>query len=233
VSISWISEASQQHFLTLYASEKCCCSHCSTSSSVLNKELDPLLESDSEDVSASSTIENDCLRPVAIRTQSESDLINFTNRHHKPVQGCSNTAHICGMPYVVQSAHLIHAPSPLDSASKAIDILQHTPTIDALYDESRMKDSMIGSQREQRIVKSEHGSPVLSPPHPDCLNGSLPPLDLSTTLEDYSILQNLDSFSASPDGEQPLFSSLLSSAPIDWSHYDSLDFNDYTFAASP
>jgi hypothetical protein len=96
-----------------------------------------------------------------------------------------------------------------------------------------MKDSMVGAQKEQWIVKSEHESPLLSPSNPDYLNGPLPPLELSTTLEDYNFLQNLDSFSATLDNEQPLFCALLSSASIDWSHYDSLDFNNQNFAASP
>jgi len=92
---------------------------------------------------------------------------------------------------------------------------------------------MVSAQQEQRKVKSEHGSPLLSPASNfDQLNGQLPPLDLSSIPGDYNFLQNLDGFSAIPDHEQPIFSAGLSSASIDWSHYDGLDFNNENFAAS-
>jgi hypothetical protein len=45
-------------------------------------------------------------------------------------------------------------------------------------------------------------------------------------------MQNLDGFSSIPDQEPPIFSAGLSSASIDWSHYDGLDFNNENFAAS-
>jgi hypothetical protein len=45
-------------------------------------------------------------------------------------------------------------------------------------------------------------------------------------------MQTLDGFSSIPDQEQPMFSAGLSSASIDWSHYDGLDFNNEDFAAS-
>ncbi len=83
------------------------------------------------------------------------------------------------------------------------------------------------------MVKSEHGSPVLSPTsNMDHLNGQLPPLDLSSIPSDYNFLQCLDGFSNIPDLEPPIFSAGLSSASIDWSHYDGLDFNNDNFASS-
>jgi len=82
------------------------------------------------------------------------------------------------------------------------------------------------------VVKSEHGSPLLSgSSNLDHLNGQLPPLDFSFA-GDYSYLQNLDTFSSIADTEPPIFSAGLSSASIDWSHYDGLDFNNDNFAAS-
>jgi hypothetical protein len=111
--------------------------------------------------------------------------------------------------------------------------LPHTNTIDALHSNSHIKDSMVSAQQEQRMVKSEHGSPLLSPTsNLDLLNGQLPPLDLSTLPTDYNFLQHLDCYSAVPDQEQPMFSAGLSSASIDWSHYDGLDFNNDNFAPS-
>jgi hypothetical protein len=93
---------------------------------------------------------------------------------------------------------------------------------------------MVSAQQEQRLVKSEHGSPVVSATsNLDQLNGLLPPLDLSNLPDDYNFLQNMDGFSGFPDGDQPLFSAgLASAASIDWSHYDGLDFNNDGFAAS-
>jgi len=81
------------------------------------------------------------------------------------------------------------------------------------------------------MVKSEHGSPLLSTTNNlEQWNGVLPPLDLSNLSGDYA--QGLDGFSSIPDQEQPLFSAGLSAASIDWSHYDGLDFNNDNFATS-
>jgi len=129
--------------------------------------------------------------------------------------------------------HSIHGPSPSGLANRSVDNLPHTNTIDALHSESHIKDSMVSAQQEQRMVKSEHGSPLLSSTsNLEQLNGLLPPLDLSSIPGDYNFLQNLDGFQGIPDPEQPLFSAGLSSASIDWSHYDGLDFNSDNFAAS-
>jgi hypothetical protein len=90
-----------------------------------------------------------------------------------------------------------------------------------------MKDSMVSAQQEQRMVKSEHGSPLMSPTSTlDQLNCLLPPLDLTNMSGDYNL------YAAVPDTEQPLFSAGLSATSIDWSHYDGLDFNNDNFAAS-
>jgi hypothetical protein len=92
---------------------------------------------------------------------------------------------------------------------------------------------MVSAKQEQRMVKSEHGSPLLNPSTSlELLNGQLPPLDLSNLSGNYDFAQHLDGFSAPSDQEQPLFSAGLSSASIDWSHYDGLDFNNDNFGAS-
>jgi hypothetical protein len=114
-----------------------------------------------------------------------------------------------------------------------VDSLPQTSTIDALHSNSHIKDSIVSAQQEQRMVKSEHGSPLQSPgSNLDVLNGQLPPLDLSSLPGEYNFMQHLDGFSAIPDHEQPMFSAGLSSASIDWSHYDGLDFNNDNFAPS-
>jgi hypothetical protein len=92
---------------------------------------------------------------------------------------------------------------------------------------------MVSAQQEQRMVKSEHASPLLSPASNfDHLNGLLPPLDLSSLPEDFNFSQNLDNYSNVPDLDQPLFSAGLSSTSVDWSHYDGLEFNNDNFASS-
>ena len=219
--------------LTIVVADACCCSHGARCSCALKKEhLDPVPESDSDEASSSSTPGNEKRRPRALTAQSEGGLTIFTNGHHKPVHKHNTMAHKCGLPYVVPRAHSIHGPSPSGLANRSVDNLPHTSTIDALHSESHIKDSMVSAQQEQRMVKSEHGSPLLSTSSNfDLLNGQLPPLDLSSIPGDYTFLQSLDGFSAIPD-EQPMFSAGLSSASIDWSHYDGLTFNNEDFAAS-
>ena len=156
----------------------------------------------------------------------------FTNKHHKPVHKRDSIAHICDLPYLVPKAHSIYSPSPPGLANNSIDTLSYTSTIDDLHRESHLKDYKVGAQKEQRTEKSGQVPPSISRLNPDQLNGLLPPLDMSTTLEDHCVLENLGGFSTILDNEQPLFSTLLSSAYIDWSHYDVLDFDNYNFAAS-
>lgn len=214
--------------------DNCCCSHGARCSCALKKEhLDPVPESDSDEASSSSAPSNDKRRPRALTAQSENGLTIFTNGHHKPIHKHNNMAHKCGLPYVVPRAHSIHGPSPNGMANRSVDNLPHTSTIDALHSESHIKDSMVSAQQEQRMVKSEHGSPLISPvSNLDQLNGQLPPLDLSNIPADFYSVQNIDGFSSIPDHEQPMFSAGLSSASIDWSHYDGLDFNSENFGAS-
>lgn len=214
--------------------DNCCCSHGARCSCALKKEhLDPVPESDSDEASLSSSTQgNEGRRPRALTAQSEGGLTVFSNGHHKPGHKHNNMAHKCGLPYVVPRAHSIHGPSPSGLANRSVDNLPHTSTIDALHSESHMKDSMVSAQQEQRMVKSEHGSPLTNPTsNLEQLNGLLPPLDLSSIPGEYNFL-SVDNYSAIPDHEQPLFSAGLSAASIDWSHYDGLDFNNDNFAAS-
>lgn len=195
--------------------------------------MDPVPESDSDEASSSSAPSNERRRPRALTAQSETGLTVFTNGHHKPVHKHNNMAHKCGLPYVVPRANTIHGHSPSGLANRSVDNLPHTNTIDALHSNSHIKDSMVSAQQEQRMVKSEHGSPFQSPTsNLDLLNGQLPPLDLSALPGEYHFMPHLDTFSAVPDHEQPMFSAGLSSASIDWSHYDGLDFNNDNFAPS-
>ncbi|TVY53061.1 Copper resistance protein CRF1 [Lachnellula cervina] len=214
--------------------DNCCCSHGGRCACALKKEhLDPVPESDSDEpcLSSSSAPANENRRPRALTAQSENGLTSFVNGRHKPVHKSNTMAHKCGLPYVVPRAHSIHGPSPSGLANRSVDNLPHTNTIDALHSDSHIKDSMVSAQQEQRMVKSEHGSPLLSTAdNLEQWGGALPPLDLSGLSGDYA--QGLDGFSSIPDHEQPLFSAGLSAASIDWSHYDGLDFNNDNFATS-
>jgi hypothetical protein len=139
-------------------------------------------------------------------------------------------AHKCGLPYVVPRSHTIHGLTPTGLANRSVDNLPHTNTVEALHSDSHIKDSIVSAQQEQRMVKSEHGSPVMSlVSNMNQWNSNLPPLDLTNLSGDYSSC--LDGFSSVPD-DQPLFSAGLSTASVDWSHYDGLDFNNDTFATS-
>lgn len=210
----------------------CCCSHGTRCSCALKKEhLDPVPESDSDEANSTSTPANEKSgRPRALTAQSDNGLTSFVNGHHKPSH--KNTiARTCGLPYVVPRAHSIHGPSPSGLANRSVDNLPHTNTVDALHSESHMKDSIVSAQQEQRMVKSEHGSPVLSGmASAEQWPGILPPLDLSNVSSDY--VQGLDGVSGIRDQEAPLFSAGLSTASIDWSHYDGLEFNNDNFANS-
>lgn len=203
--------------------DSCCCSHGARCLCALKKEhLDPVPESDSDEPVQPL---HEKRRPRAHTVQSENSLTSFVNGHHKPVHKHNTMAHKCGQPYVVSRAHSIHGPSPAGLANRSVDNLPHTNTIDALHSDSHIKDSIVSAQQEQRMVKSEHGSPVMLPTTDiDQWNGILPPLDLTNISRDY--IPNLDTYSSVTDHEQPLFSAGLSAASIDWSHYDGLDFNN-------
>jgi len=78
---------------------------------------------------------------------------------------------------------------------------------------------------ERRMSRSEAASPLMTGSSSFTeLNGQLPPLDLSSI--GYSWNENkFDLYSGASDSfEQPMFSAGLSSASVDWSHYDGLEF---------
>ncbi|CAG8981337.1 hypothetical protein HYALB_00005138 [Hymenoscyphus albidus] len=210
--------------------DSCCCSHGGRCLCALKKEhLDPVPESDSHEPVQPV---NERRRPRAQTVQSENSLTSFVNGHHKPVHKHNTMAHKCGQPYTVSRAHSIHGSSPAGLANRSVDNLPHTNTIDALHSDSHIKDSIVSAQQEQRKVKSEHASPVVTPAtEVDQWNSMLPPLDLSNISREY--MPNLDTYSSITDHEQALFSAGLDAASIDWSHYDGLDFNNSdSFATS-
>ena len=196
--------------------------------------MDPVPESDSDEASLP-TPPSAVTRPRAHTVQSEGSLTIFTNGHHKPAHKHNQAAHKCGLPYVVPRAHSIHGSSPGGLANRSVDNLPHTSTIDALHSDSHIKDSMVSAQQEQRMVKSEHNSPIFGSANLDQLNGQLPPLDLSS-LENFPPAYNFpleyDGLPTISDIDQPIFSAGLSASSVDWSHYDGLDFNNDNMAPS-
>jgi hypothetical protein len=160
--------------------DNCCCSHGGRCSCALKKEhLDPVPESDSDEAALPS-ISSDRRRPRALTVQSENSLTTFVNGHHKPVHKHNTMAHKCGLPYVVPRSTTFQGSSPGGLANRSVDNLPHTNTVDALHSDSLIKDSIVSAQQEQRMVKSEHGSPITISPisNLDQWN-NLPPLDIS------------------------------------------------------
>jgi hypothetical protein len=196
--------------------------------------LDPVPESDSDDVSLP-TPPSVPTRPRAHTVQSEgSGLTIFTNGHHKPAHKHNQAAHKCGMPYVVPRAHTIHGSTPASLANRSVDNLPHVSTVDALHSESRLKDSIVSAQQEQRMAKSEHNSPFLGSTNIEQLNSQLSPLDIPNP-DGFPVAFNFpmeyDGLPHFADADLPIFSAGLSAPPVDWSHYD-LDFNNDNFAPS-
>ncbi|KAK8904053.1 hypothetical protein QC760_007485 [Botrytis cinerea] len=216
--------------------DTCCCSHGARCTCALkNDHLPPVPESDSDETPSISVPVSKSRRPRAQTTQSENNLTIFTNGHHKPVHKNNNMAHKCGLPYTVPRAHSIHGQSSSSLANRSVDNLPHTNAIDTLHSESQIKDSMVSAQQEQRMVKSEHASPLVSPTtNFQQMNGQLPPLDITNmSTPDYNNIYQFDGFGgAIQDFEQPIFSAGIGSASIDWSNYEGLNFNDDNFAAS-
>ncbi|KAG9247191.1 hypothetical protein BJ878DRAFT_415389 [Calycina marina] len=222
------------------SAETCCCSHGGRCTCSLKKEqLDPVPESDSDEPVPITKATVDVRRP---RASTEGGLTIFTNGHHKPGHRHNTMAHKCGLPYVVPRTHPTHGASPAGLANRSVDNLPHVNTIDALHSESQIKDSIMSAQQEQRLVRSEHGSPHVAPASTlDQLNGQLPRLDSLTYPASYDCLQSMDQFvgtyypgDAQPPTEQdvPVFSAGLNAPSINWLDYDGLDFNNDGLAAS-
>jgi len=90
----------------------------------------------------------------------------------------------------------------------------------------------VSAQQEQRMVKSEHGSPHTNTAStPGRSMGALVPQDIANFPTNYNFMQNVDRLTGLPEHDQPLFSAGLSTS-VDWSHYDGLDFNNTDFGAA-
>lgn len=147
--------------------------------------------------------------------QDPNALMKATPKHNRATQKCN--------PYQLSRANSAHGSTGL-----------------GLVTDARMRATLGGRSRAgstigQRRVKSEATSPMMSGSSFPQINGSLPPLDLSGIEYPQYLPNNTfdlfgSGFASDPDG--PMYSAGLSSASVDWSHYDLGEANPENFAPS-
>lgn len=208
--------------------ETCCCNHGGRCSCSHKKEpaLDTVPESDSDgeaqDLTALSRPKLAIRRRRANTVHSDGLLGAEPNGPFKATAKVNRPAAKCS-PYQLSRANSAHGSTGL-----------------GLVTDSRMRNAMGGRSRAgstigQRRVKSEATSPMMTGSSFAHINGSLPPLDLSgIEYPQYMPNNSFDlfgsTFASDPDG--PMYSAGLSSASVDWSHYDLGDANPDNFAPS-
>lgn len=217
--------------------QSCCCSHGGRCACALKKEhLDPVLEIDMPATTHRAAPPKDGRKPRLSTAQSDGSLTVFANGHHKPVHKFNHAAHESGAPYKIPRPHSIHGSSAI--ARKSTDSLPSAfPPTD---DRSQVFDSIYDAQQEERLVRSEHGSPGMRPTFNE-LNSQLPQLDLlyypnvtsspaSDAFHDQPY-QTFEPFVSTPDEQSA--PSGLSMPPVDWSAINlGLDNRAYTSAYS-
>ena len=205
----------------------CCCSHGSRCTCALKKEyLDPVPEIDVPEISPSPP-STEPRKPRLSTTHSDSSLTVFVNGHPKPTHKHNDAAHKCGVPYKIPRPHTIHGHSSITQKS-----MDHLPLINTQNEgRSQNRNSMFNVRQNVRLVRSEHGSPELSPvANLDQFNMQIPSLDLSYSTfnnfttspigEDYNgqVANGFEYFS--PLEDQPSFSAGLEMPVDDWSAVD-------------
>lgn len=205
-------------------SETCCCNHGGRCTCCHKKEpsLDTVPESDSDGETPSLVMS---ARPKAAprrrraNTVHSDGVLSFDqNGHHKPTAKHNRAAQKCG-PYQLNRVNSATSTSSLGASS------------DALFYPASAEGRSLGAGRsraatahEQRRVKSETASPLMTGSAFPQLAGTLPPLDLSRIEYPASYVGNgtFEMFGAGlpAEHEPPLFSAGLSAASVDWSHYD-------------
>lgn len=191
----------------------CCCSHGMRCTCALKKEqhLDPVPEV--ELPPAPLRRNTSSRKPRLLKADSETSLTVFTNGHHKPVHKHNDSAHKCGVPYIIPIPHSVHGNS---------DVTRHKSTDSLPLIKRKDEISMMSPQQEIRLVRSAHGSPEPRTSRYRGNSGPLPPLDFSyPTLDDnagdYFHSPRLDGYYAD---EAPLDSAGLAGPAIDWSAMD-------------
>ncbi|KAH8884642.1 hypothetical protein GQ53DRAFT_786086 [Thozetella sp. PMI_491] len=211
--------------------ESCCCNHggrCTCSHKKESQPLDTVPESDSEQeyeaTGKAKTERRDArTRRRADTTRSEGSILSFdSNGHHKPTHKLIKSSQRTG-PYQLTRANSLQ--------NRSADNLAGLP-----YSESPTDGSSNGfndGARERRKSKSTAGSPLMTGSSLAQLNGQLPPLDLSAIEYPPYVPNSADFFGNLSDHEQPIFSAGLSTASVDWSHYDGLEFASKTADFAP
>lgn len=202
--------------------KNCSCNHGAGCKCALKKEpLEPVPESDSDEPPVMVK-----RRARAHTTSFENGITILTNGHRKQSQKHNNTAQKYGSPYPMSRTQSLRVPSPT-SISKTLEKTAYMTTVKPRHEDSPIKEVI-----EQRLVKSEHASPVLSSASSlDLLNGQLPSLSMFVP-GDVNWPQGLNSISSATETEQPMFSAGIGPSSIDWSHYDRLTFNSESFVSS-
>lgn len=206
--------------------ESCCCNHggrctCSHKKEIL--QLTPVPESDSDAENAPQTkVSKPGIRNRR-RANTLDGMLSFDeNGRHKPTHKHAKASSKCG-PYQLNRVNSMHAPSTLSRRSVDSDNTLHG----ASAGDSGAADSPLGSGGSpHNLSRAESASPLMmgSPGFAE-LNGRLPPLDLSRIEYPPYVSNSYDNlFGNLSEHEQPMFSAGLSSTPVDWSHYDGLEF---------
>lgn len=209
--------------------ETCCCNHGGRCTCAGKKDvaLDTVPESDSEGEMKAATLPP---RPVPRRRRANtihSSDIGMTfdqHGHHKPAKH-NRASQKCG-PYQLNR---------VNSAASAGSL--GTSTDNLLYQAQNEGHASLQHNflaREQRLVKSEATSPLMSASTFSQLNGNLPPLDLSgiSNYSTYAGSTSFDLFSSGlPDGDGPIMSASLAQS-VDWSHLDLREANGESFTPS-
>jgi hypothetical protein len=159
------------------------------------------------------------------RANTLDGMLSFDeNGRHKPTHKHAKASSKCG-PYQLNRVNSMHAPSTLSRRSVDSDNTLHGTSAG----DSGAADSPLGSDgspHDLSRAESEEASPLMmGSPNFAELNGRLPPLDLSSIEYPPYMSSGYDNlFGNLSEHEQPMFSAGLSATPVDWSHYDGLEF---------
>ncbi|KAL7787913.1 hypothetical protein V8C37DRAFT_389496 [Trichoderma ceciliae] len=141
--------------------------------------------------------------------------------HHKPAKH-NRASQKCG-PYQLNRVNSAASAGSLGASTDNLLYQAHDATVQHSF-----------LAREQRQVKSEATSPLMSASSFTQLNSNLPPLDLSriSNYSSYINNPNFDLFSNGlSDADGPILSASLAQS-VDWSHYDLREANGDSFTPS-
>lgn len=208
--------------LTASPIETCCCNHGGRCTCCHKKDtlLDTVPESDSEGETNPSSSRS--------RTKVSSSRRRANTVHSDGVAYEQNPHHKSSKHARVSSKLGPYQLNRVNSANSAGSLCTDR--------ESLGSRSRAGSSREQRRVKSETASPLMSSSRFPHTNSNLPPLDLSNI--DYPAYVPNGSFDlfgssgVSSEHDAPIYSAGLSAASVDWSHFDWPDPKGDNFAPS-